>query len=437
MYQNETSTRSLRWWLIVYAVFVTPLDFGTVGLTSSGPDVIRWGALFPVWFAPVLFLAPRWGRLTEAMRRPPWSWLFVWSVMGMVSVAWAVAPGQAILFGVSIAGLVVLAGWFVYTEGWFDFATAVVTGLTAFICAGLLFDLASGTLINGTLEGRTPGLSSSPTLLGRLAAIDMVMAAALISWTRTRARPMMMPWAALGAGSIALVFAEARTAMVAVIIGLAYGGLRRLSPLNRWLVAGAGLVLLVSVFLISAAFVDEVASLGDRGDPTTVSGRTDIWPVVLDMISRRPMLGYGWGAEETLFNQLARSGRITFAAFTTHSVALSPLISGGVIGFSLLATSLGSAFRLRHRADPWVLAPVVVILIGGLTEAIVHRPGISIFILSGCLAGIARVSNRTGNPSREPLGVKGPLRPPPTPKTSRTVPAPAPRPQHRAETGPG
>ncbi len=401
---GSAPTRTIRWWAMVYAVAVTPVDFGTIGLTSSsGPDLLRWALLMPVWLLPMVAVMPRWPQLFEALRRPPWSWLVLWAAMGPVSVLWATAPRQAILIGLSIAGLTLFAGWYVYTVGWFEFATAVVMGLTLALGAGLLFDLGSGALIDGTVEGRAPGLTTGPTTLGRLAALNIVISAGLVTWTRAWNRRMLLPWIAIATSVAALAFAETRTAMVAPLVGLAYGGLRRLSPLNRWLVVAATAILAVAAIGISSAFT-EVLSFGERGDPTTVSGRTDIWPFVVDLIARRPLLGYGWGAEGEIFEQAVLNGRFRFVAGTTHSIVLAPLLSGGVVGFGLFATAIGSAVHLRRRVDPWVLAPVLTILFGGLTEAIIHKPSVSTIILSGALAAVARVSWRARKPPGRIIG---------------------------------
>lgn len=384
-------TQDLRWWAIVYAVAITPIDFEVIGLTSgSGPDVVRWAMLLPVWFLPLGLIGPRWSHLFDALRRPPWSWLLAWAILGILSVTWATVPKQAVLIGLAMAGQILLAGWYVYTEGWERFASAAATGLVIAVAAGVAFDAASGTLLEGTVEGRALGLTTGPTTQARLAAFAIILGAAQLVWNRRSGRWSNLPAMAIGICCIALIFAETRTSIAAAVLGVGYGLARKLAPLNRWLIGGGLAILVLALLGMTSAFVD-LAVFGERGDPTSVSGRTDIWPIVIDLIAERPLLGYGWGAEEQLFIQAARSGRISFLAGTSHSILLSPLLSGGVLGFCLLATGVASALRLRRRVDPWITAIILAILLNGLTEAIVHRPSVSVFLLSGCLAAVARM----------------------------------------------
>lgn len=382
--------RTLRWWAIVYAVFITPVDFGTLELDEGAMAQLKWVLRAPVWYLPLVVLAPRWSRLGEVFRRPPSSWLLAWGVLAAISPLWALDPTQAISVGLAMAGLILLTAWYVHTEGWYPFAMAATFGMTLFIGGGLAWDLLNGTLVNGVEEGRSIGLSFSPTILGIVAACAIVVSAGPIYWRRRAGQPTTLLWITPAVSVVALVFSETRTAMAAAAIGLVYGAVYRLPARSRILVLGALVVFSVSAVLIAAAFSDP-AALGERGDPTSVAGRTSIWPVAFDLFLRQPILGYGWGANNALFIEAARSGRLTFLAGTSHSIVLSSLLSGGVVGFLLLATGVCSALRRRHTVDAWIIAPIIVVLIDGLTEAVVQRPEVLIILLTASLTAIARV----------------------------------------------
>lgn len=383
-------TRTLRWWVLVYAALITPISVDQIGLVNdAGPDLIKWALRIPVWFLPLAILVPRWGTLLEAVQRPPMSWLLAWACFGVTSVAWAFVPTQAVIMSLSIAGLIVLTTWYVSTSGWENFARAMVVGLTAFLMLGMLLDFAQSTLI----PDRSIGLATGPTAQGRIAAFNLVLAAGVI-WSR---RSSLLFLAAPMVSVAALIFSETRTAMAAAAVGLLYGGLRRFSPLDRSLaVAGLG-VGLTSAFGLAVAFTD-IAAFGERGDPTSVAGRTSIWPVAWDFITDRPILGWGWGASGELFSQAARTGSIAFEAGTTHSVPLALLVQGGLIGFLLFSIALVSAFRHRRRVDPWLMALIVTLLFSGLTEAIIHIPSVAIMLVAAVLAAIS------GAPARPVAG---------------------------------
>ena len=395
MSEHQASIRSVRWWAVVYAFFVTPLDFGTIGLADGRLNAIKWLILLPAWYLPVLVVTPRWPALMDAISRPPMSWLLAWAGMAVASPLWAIDPQQAILMGLGMAGLIILGSWYVYNDGWYGFATAGATGLGLYLAAGVCFDIVNGQLVNGTAEGRAVGLASGATSQGRLAAFAIILAVSLLVFNRSRRRPMPAAWAVIGIGTVALAFSETRTAILAVLIGLLYGGIRRYAPFDRWLIVG-GLALLALAALGLGSGLSGIAEFSQRNDPTSVSGRTEVWPIILDIIAERPLIGYGWGAEETLLTIAAREGEIHFLAYNTHALPLTLLISGGVVGFSLLACAVGGAIRRRHRVNVWIVATLVVLLFSGTTEALFHRPSVSVLLMAGVLAAIARVPRSTG-----------------------------------------
>ena len=372
---------TLRWLWVAGLVFVTPIDYGRVGLTNpDAVDTKKWIVLLPFWYLPLALIIPRWPLVLNVFRRPPSSWLLAWSGLGAISVLWAVDPKQAVLMGLAVATLVVVPTWQVFDRGWHSFATAVVAGLTANILLGVLWDLKDGLLF----AGRPGGLTSGATTMARLGMLNIVLAAGLI-WSK---RGNWLLWPAAGLGVFVLALSETRTAIFATAVGLAYGGLRRISRQNRNLMIGVAVVGGLASLVLSAAFF-AVGEQIERGNPTSISGRTDIWPVAVGQILNRPILGHGMGSEEAVFIQAAFDGELDFLAGTTHSMYLSVWLSGGLIGFILLATAMVSAWRRRRNVDPWVVAPLITVMITGLTEAIVHIPTPSFLVMSGSIAAIA------------------------------------------------
>jgi O-antigen ligase len=372
---------SVRWLWVAGLVFVTRIDYGRVGLTNpDAVDTKKWIVLLPFWYLPLAFIIPRWSLLLNVFRRPPISWLLAWCALGAMSVLWAVDGKQAILVGLAVTTLALVPTWQVFDRGWHSFATAVVAGLTVNILLGVLWDLQDGILF----ARRPGGLTTGATTVARLGMLNVVLAAGLI-WSK---RGNWLLWPAAGLGVFVLVLSETRTAIFATIVGLAYGGLRRLSRQNRNLLISVAMVGGVALLVLSASFL-EVGEQIERGDPTSISGRTDIWPVAVGQILNRPILGHGMGSEEAVFIQAALDGELDFLAGTTHSMYLSVWLSGGIIGFILLFTALVSAWRRRRNVDPWVVAPLLTVMITGLTEAIVHVPTAGFMVMSGSIAAIA------------------------------------------------
>ena len=186
--------------------------------------------------------------------------------------------------------------------------------------------------------------------------------------------------------------------MGAAVLGVLYGLLARLPATYRR-------IALVAVFIAGAAVVvglgssgGAVSDLSERNDPTSFSGRTEVWPVAIDFITERPVLGYGAGAEGELFQAATVSGQTTFLAGTSHLMYLTTWLAGGVVGFIFFTASLLSAFRHRNVVDVWVFAPIPVIAVSGLTESIIDIPSATMLLYAGCLAVIS--SGRRRNSAR-------------------------------------
>ena len=293
---------------------------------------------------------------------------------------WAVRADQAVLIGLAVLNLALVATWQVFDRGWHSFATATVAGLTTALLLGVLLDLRDGLLF----AGRPGGLTTGATTVARLGLLNVVLCAGLI-WSK-RGHWILWPAAALGA--FMLLLSETRTAIFACLVALTYGQLRRFKPQNQKLLVVGGGIAAVATLVFSASFLGLGEQL-ERGDPTSISGRTDIWPVAFGEIVDEPILGHGMGNEEAVFIQAALDGKLDFLAGTTHSMYLSIGLSGGIIGSLILLTALISTWRRRRNVDPWVIAPLITVMITGLTEAIVHVPTVAFFVMSGSIAAVA------------------------------------------------
>jgi len=137
-----------------------------------------------------------------------------------------------------------------------------------------------------------------------------------------------------------LMFAQSAGAWVAMCVLLVYYYLIRSAP-----VSGGILVLIVfgvSV-LASAAFLafseDLVAVVGRD---TTLTGRTDIWPIVLDAVWQKPLLGFGYYAATADFIRPLLLGAVGSAAVDAHNGYLDVLLGTGIVGLGSLLFCISS-----------------------------------------------------------------------------------------------
>ena len=135
------------------------------------------------------------------------------------------------------------------------------------------------------------------------------------------------------------------------------------------------------------------------GKDVTLTGRTGIWSAVLDSISKRPLLGYGYQA--FWLGLEGESYRVILAVSWVLAQAqngfLDVTLEMGIAGLTIVLLVFGFAFRdgvvclLRSRDDTnlraveWYLAIVVLTLLYNLDESFLFDPkhlGSMIFLLA-------------------------------------------------------
>lgn len=133
-----------------------------------------------------------------------------------------------------------------------------------------------------------------------------------------------------------LMFAQSAGSWVATCVLLVYYYLIRSVP-----VSGSVLVLIVlgvSVLAFAAflPFNDDIVAV--LGRDTTYTGRTDIWPVVLDAIWQKPLLGFGYFAATFDFMRPLLVSRL--GAANAHNGYLDVVLGTGIVGLASLLFSV-------------------------------------------------------------------------------------------------
>ena len=100
---------------------------------------------------------------------------------------------------------------------------------------------------------------------------------------------------------------------------------------------------------------------------TNVTGRTDIWAVVIEMWLKSPIIGYGYSSTLSI---LPLDSRLFRTAAHAHNMTLELLFSGGIILAGLFVYAIGTTMLqlIRMRAvNEFVL--LSFFLLRGLVEA--------------------------------------------------------------------
>jgi len=149
--------------------------------------------------------------------------------------------------------------------------------------------------------------------------------------------------------------------------------------LARWMagrlkaVVATGIIIYV---LFSAELLPMVTSFLGRGESLT--GRTDIWRAVLDIASRNPLLGVGYGGFWYLKDDEIASA---FGVHQAHNGYLGVYLEVGIVGVVLLAAFLlsvcGKVRRKINYTFDWGLFGIcflLMVLLYNYSEATFLRP---------------------------------------------------------------
>lgn len=318
------------------------------------------------------FFAHTYGRL----RFPPL--FFIWLVFfGYLIVTGFYSPNAGFSVACTILFFICYL-YAIYMTVWLSRPRAVLAMIWAatFLCVGSIIAYflipAFGRMqayMPGegiTDVGRMKGLVGSANGIGFVSAFAIVIA---VLYYRAIGRFGKIAAAVLiPSAAVCLFLSNSRTSMfaVAVAIWLSFVLRRDMGPK---LFVSVTLGLVGAVVLI--AFPDEIFVLisrsGNTAEITNVTGRTDIWAVVIEMWKKSPLIGYGYSA--SLF-MLPLDPRLFKTAAHAHNMVLELLFSGGVILASLFLfatiSTIVQIVRMRAINEGILLS---FFLLHGLVEA--------------------------------------------------------------------
>lgn len=244
------------------------------------------------------------------------------------------------------------------------------------------------------------GIFSAKNYLGNLALFFLTVAVSYRARTRSlRSIRVLQILFCL----TAIAFSRAATAYMLTAIYLAYfvfvRSLHRFRKKDYFVVSFLLLTAFCAATAVIVVWPDFLFTL--LGKDVTLTGRTGIWSAVLDSISKRPLLGYGYQA--FWLGLEGESYRVILAVSWVLAQAqngfLDITLEMGIAGLTIVLLVFGFAFRdgvvclLRSRDDTnlraveWYLAIVVLTLIYNLDESFLFDPKHlgSMFFLLACI----------------------------------------------------
>jgi|GEM_PF-4873313 len=316
-------------------------------------------------------------------------------LLAVGSSLWSIAPEITFRRSLILAGSISLG---VYIASRYSFRDQVIfySRILIFVCFATilvaLFFPENGIHQDTFHAGRLRGITLHKNILGEWLALAMLMfiflPASLLKMSR------MSKYLVATMTIILLSFTVSLTSVLAVLmvmcISPALATLRWDYRLRGAMILYFVAVLIV-VFVVVALFYVDILEL--IGRTPTLSGRSTIWPVVLEIIGDRPIFGYGYHGFFATENPLVQiMFRNIWNPEHAHNVWLDLGIEFGLAGITLfiyiILRSLKQAYTLyveHHKVEIMLIVLLIFnILARSMTEtlAIGRRDLIWIMLIS-------------------------------------------------------
>lgn len=225
-----------------------------------------------------------------------------------------------------------------------------------------------GSYIQST---RMSGSVGHPNALGFLLATGLLTYLGLDIW---KSKSFLVRYS-----FIVLIFGlwltNSKTSIFTIIVCASFLYCAKKSLIKTYLVSL--LILFITILLLVSFFPHALKILifsasrsGDFEEIFTMTGRTNIWNVVVDLIKNNIIFGYGFASSSQVISSYA--SLVGFNVSHAHSLYLNLLLTSGLIGVVLSAWFFVVNMRFFLRNNLYFeFSSILMILIVGLTEAII------------------------------------------------------------------
>jgi O-antigen ligase len=247
--------------------------------------------------------------------------------------------------------------------------------------------------------GAYVGLTGEKRLIGLLIANSFAFAAAFaivgaIGLWQGRMLPSvlrLLPIPVVLLAAYAIAQTVGRTASIAVPVALVvgtvfFGG----SPRREGVSSTPRVFVLVAMLgglLYASRRADALFSWFSTGNRSldTLTGRVDLWGLILDAVSAKWLFGYGPGAMRFQSPELAPHLGPYLRLGQAHNSFMEALVNSGYIGALLWLSAMFAlsihAWRVRDRRRPLAITTLVLVAVSSLTIANASGFGIAWYVL--------------------------------------------------------
>lgn len=326
---------------------------GFVADPSQGDQVMQQ-FLFLVYVITFLLIVLRWKNVVRAVTREKFLLLLVG--LAVLSIIWSAEPMITLrrsvsLLGTTLVGVYLATRYSLKEQLWL---LAGTLGIAAVL--SLLFSLAVPSYAihqGGPHSGAWRGIYVHKNAMGQPMALGLLVFALLSIWSE---KYRWVAWAGFGLSAFLILRSTSVTPLISSLTILAilpiYMVWRWRYPLNVPLFIMA---LLVGAIVAILLLTNLETVLGAAGRDLTFTGRSELWSVVIEMIQKRPWLGYGysgfwvgWQGESAYIWQV-----IPWTPSFAHNGYLDLGLGLGLVGITVFVMGFLTSFL---RAFTWAYA---------------------------------------------------------------------------------
>lgn len=210
----------------------------------------------------------------------------------LLSTLWSTAPEETLRRSVALVGTTLFGVYLAVRYSLNDQLRLLAWALGIGTLLSLVVGLALPSYGVGS-TGMWQGIYPQKNVLARIMVLaGMVFLLLALSSNRHR----WLAWAGLGLSTSLLLLSTSKTSLVNFLVLLILFNIYRIWHLHYTLAVPLSIFGILAFAVTANLFLSNLDNvLVSLGRDATLTGRTDIWAAVLEMIWQRPLLGYGYG----------------------------------------------------------------------------------------------------------------------------------------------
>lgn len=327
--------------------FARFLEVDTAGFADPNQsNPIAFALQLLIYSLAAVFMARHWKNILRTLGECKWISALV--MLSVCSVAWSAAPDLTLRKSLTLIATTLFGFYFGVRYSNRQQLRIVSYTMVLVIVLSVLFVVflpQYGVAYDSAHFGNWQGIYHQKNMLGR-AAVLAVLVFGLVKWKGISKR---FRWISVVVSLAIAILSGSATAIVALALlllwipGLKLLRVRRSHAIPLW-----SLGLMVAAVVLALAIANFGKLLLVLGRDATLTGRTELWSAVLNAISRKMWLGYGFNAfwrgmqGESATVLIAVRWAVVFA----HNGFLDLALQLGIVGLVLFM--IGYVAALRH-----------------------------------------------------------------------------------------